>query len=114
MGSKHDEKARPLSPEKGSLSVWTPDRVKQELADRGTSLSQLARDHGYSDAYLRNALVRPLLAGEQIIAAALGVDAKDIWPDRYNENGKPDYREFTLRRRMKAVLLAKSLNRSAA
>ncbi len=95
-----------------SLSGWTPEQVKDALADRGMTLSELARNNGYSDCYLRNTLVRPLFIGEQIIAKFLGVDAKAIWPDRYNDEGAADYREWAHKRRSKVLALRQQ--RSAA
>lgn len=70
------------------LSGWHPEDVKAAIRKKGHTLSSLSRSHGYSAAYLRNALQRPLFEGEQIIAAFLGVSPYSIWPDRYFRDGR--------------------------
>lgn len=71
------------------LSGWHPEKVKAAVRMRGVTLSQLARDHGFGESYLRNTLIRPLYRGEQIIARFLRVPAKEIWPQRYKPDGTP-------------------------
>lgn len=112
MSGKRDQNAPKNGLGGGSLSGWTPNQVKDALAERGTNLSELARRFDFAESYLRNALYRPLHTGEQIIAKFLGVEAKEIWPDRYDDNGKPDCREWSRKRREK--VLAMRPHRSAA
>ena len=69
------------------LSGWHPEDVKAAIRKKGESLASLARKIGFSEAYLRNALIRPLYRGEQIIARFIGVPAHRIWPDRYDSDG---------------------------
>jgi len=69
------------------LKGWHPEDVKAAVRKSGQTLTSLSLSHGFSDAYLRNALRRPLYEGEQIIARFLGVDPYLIWPDRYHEDG---------------------------
>lgn len=80
-----------MSRENPHLSGWHPEDVKAAIRKKGKTLSDLSRDNDYSDAYLRNALMRPLYDAEQIIARFIGVPAKLIWPDRYNKDGTPNY-----------------------
>jgi Ner family transcriptional regulator len=72
-----------------SFSGWHPADVKAAIQKRGFSLTALALLNGYSEAYLRMTLQRPMPRGEAIIARVLGVPAKLIWPDRYDANGRP-------------------------
>ncbi len=96
---------------KTSLSGWHPEDVKAAIRKRGKTLSDLSRDHQFSEAYLRNALCRPLFEAEQIIARFLGVPAQEIWPDRYNTDGEADYRPWSAARRAKFVQLQRAASR---
>lgn len=98
MRTLHDRNA-PLSPLSRSLSAWHPEDVKAAIRKKGKTLSDLSREHGYSEAYLRNALSRPLHDGEQIIARFLGVPAQEVWPDRYDQEGNPTYRYWLVSHR---------------
>jgi len=60
---------------------WHPAQVKAALEMAGTNLSQLAREHAYG--HINEVLYRPWLAAEQIVAKALGKEAREIWPSRY-------------------------------
>lgn len=91
-----------MNPQARHLSAWHPEDVKAAIRKRGVTLSYLSIKHGYSDAYLRNALYRPLFDAEQIIARFLGVQAQIIWPDRYTQDGDPDYRRWTEKQRARA------------
>ena len=46
------------------LSGWEPEDVKCAIWKKGETLASLARKHDFSEAYLRNALIRPLYRGE--------------------------------------------------
>ena len=49
-------------------------------------MRQLSLKHGYSNgSTLKNALDRPWLKGERIIAEAIGVPAEVIWASRYEQ-----------------------------
>lgn len=54
-----------------SKKDWHPADIIAALKKKGTTLS--------------NALFRPWTKGELIIANALGVEAKRIWPSRYRK-----------------------------
>lgn len=92
MGQKHR-----------SLSGWHPAEVKAEVEMRGQTLAGLARRHGFSESYLRNALMRPLYRGEQIISGFIGIPAQEIWPDRYDRSGVPNYRVWRKHRQRRAA-----------
>lgn len=62
---------------------WHPADVKAALEKRGISLRQLAKAHGYS--HFQRVLTSQWWAAEQIVAKALEMDAKQIWPSRYRQ-----------------------------
>lgn len=70
---------------------------------KGATLAGLARRHGFSESYLRNALMRPLYRGEQIIARFIGIPAHEIWPDRYDSHGVPAYRAWRKHQQRRAA-----------
>jgi len=73
--------APPKNP--AQLRAW----IKFQLELRGTNLSKLADDAGLSRNAVRHALHRVYPRGERIIARAIGLEPKAIWPDRYDEHG---------------------------
>ena len=62
---------------------WHKAYISAALKEKGTNLSALAEANNYSRNGLRNALYRPYPKAEKIIAKAIGVTPKDIWPSRY-------------------------------
>lgn len=88
-----------MSRENRRLSGWHPEDVKAAVRKKGVTLSDLSRNNGFSEAYLRNALVRPIYDAQRIIAAFLKVPAQDIWPDRYDAEGNPDVSAWRRSRR---------------
>lgn len=64
---------------------WHPADIIAALKKKGTTLTELSRQSGYAPSTLSNALARPWTKGEMIIANALGVEAKRIWPSRYRK-----------------------------
>ncbi|MEK2041092.1 helix-turn-helix domain-containing protein [Vibrio parahaemolyticus] len=62
---------------------WHRADVISALKKNGTSMAALSRENGLSSGSLYNALARPWPKGELIIAAAIGVEPKEIWPTRY-------------------------------
>ena len=69
---------------------WTRDKVLAELAKAGWSLRRLALHHEIGPSTLQQVLYRPYPRGEQRIAEALGLEPKQIWPTRYDDNGEPN------------------------
>ncbi|MGB0732182.1 MAG: helix-turn-helix domain-containing protein [Pontibacterium sp.] len=65
---------------------WHPADVKAAIAKKGTTIAELARQHGYSSATsFYNALKMPYPKIERIIAAFLELRPEDIWPSRYEK-----------------------------
>lgn len=62
---------------------WHPADVLAALKKRGNSLAALSVAHGYHPTAAGKALKRRWPALEALIAEAIGVPAKDIWPSRY-------------------------------
>jgi Ner family transcriptional regulator len=91
------------NPQRPILSGWHPEDVKAAIRKKGVTLSELSIRHGYSDAYLRNALQRPIFDAEQIIARFLRTPANQIWPDRYDDDGKPNYAKWRDLQRQRAL-----------
>lgn len=74
---------------------WHPADIIAALKKRGTSLARISREAGLSSSTLANALHRPWPKGEFIIAQAIGLSPKIIWPDRYtDEKGHEIIRRF--------------------
>jgi Ner family transcriptional regulator len=92
-----------VSPKTRPLSAWHPEDVKAAIRKRGVTLTDLSLKHDFSEAYLRNALRRPLREAEVIIANFLGLKPEQIWPDRYDANGNPDYVGWRQRRKAKTM-----------
>ncbi len=63
--------------------VWHPTDIIAALRKRKTTLAAVSREVGLSSSTLANALNRPLLKGERLIAYALSMPASEIWPNRY-------------------------------
>jgi Ner family transcriptional regulator len=69
---------------------WSPAKILAAVREKGGTYAGIARAYGIKDpAAPCKATKFPLYAGEQAIANFLGVPAKTIWPDRYDENGVP-------------------------
>jgi Ner family transcriptional regulator len=95
------ENSPSMSRQDRQLSGWHPEDVKAAIRKKGVTLTELALRNGFSESYLRNALRRPLHDGEQIIARFLKVPAEQIWPDRYDADGTPNYRKWRELQRMR-------------
>ncbi len=59
--------------------------ITAALRDVGWQVSTLSKAKGVD---LKNALDRPWIRGEEIIAETLGVKPEQIWPVRYRERSK--------------------------
>jgi Ner family transcriptional regulator len=66
-----------------------PEVIKAQLRMRGKTLSGIAARARppISRPSICAALTRPYALGESLIARALGEEAKNIWPSRYDEQG---------------------------
>jgi Ner family transcriptional regulator len=78
---------------------WHKADIIAGLHKKGTSLAALSRAARLSSSTLANALTRPWPKGEFLIAEALGVHPREIWPERYfGEDGKPFDRASLMRK----------------
>jgi len=82
----NNAKSSPISPEIGTgISDWHRADVIAALKKRGMNITALSRDNGLAAGTLANALRAPWPKGEKIIADALGLEPRDIWPTRYSQ-----------------------------
>ncbi|MFZ5581968.1 MAG: helix-turn-helix domain-containing protein [Pseudomonadota bacterium] len=73
---------------KASRKDWHPADIKAELEKAGWTLRALAAHHQLkSSSTLSHTFERSYPLNERRIAEAIGVEPKDIWPSRYNEDG---------------------------
>ena len=73
---------------------WHNAKIIAELRMQAQkSLRQLSEDNNLSPNTLAQALQRPYPKAERIIAAAIGVPPKTIWPSRYNDDGSTSRRK---------------------
>lgn len=68
---------------------WHPEEIKARLRMRGTTLAALSLAHGLHAATVSAVLRRPAARVQAIIADALGIDPRRIWPSRYLADGSP-------------------------
>ncbi|WP_298978460.1 helix-turn-helix transcriptional regulator [uncultured Psychrobacter sp.] len=73
-----------LTTQKKMPEDWHQADIIAALKKAGTNMSALGEAKGYSRNSLRNALYRPYPKAEKIIADALNLKPKDIWPSRYS------------------------------
>lgn len=77
---------------KKTAKDWHRADIIAALHKAGWSLRQLSLQHGYSQAStLKNALDRPWLKGERIIAEAIGVPAEEIWAARFAQRSNKKF-----------------------
>lgn len=73
---------------------WHNAKIIAELKIRAKkSLRQLSEENKLSPGTLSQALQRPYPNAERIIAAAIGIGPKTIWPSRYNSDGTSSRRK---------------------
>jgi Ner family transcriptional regulator len=76
------------SPEQEPEDAHAAD-IKAALEKRGLTLAKISRDAGYSSTAAGRALRTPWPALEEVIAEALDLEPKQIWPSRYDISGIP-------------------------
>ena len=76
------------TPKKPASLSWHPAYIVYQLRVKGMSLRRLGGLHNYAPGSLQIALYKPWPAAEKIIADFLGVPPQEIWPSRYDGNGK--------------------------
>lgn len=62
---------------------WHVEDIKCELRKRRITLKSLSINAGLAPSTLNNALRVSYPKAERIIAEALGLEPRDIWPSRY-------------------------------
>ena len=72
---------------------WHREDIKAAVAKAGETFLTLAEKHGLGATTVRQALDRPYLNSEQIIADAIGVAPAEIWPERYERRAEKARRE---------------------
>lgn len=70
------------------MKDWHPEDIKAQVRKRGLTLAQLARNHEIPEQQVRHALVIPRKRAERVIADFLGIAPNNIWPSRYEANGR--------------------------
>ena len=88
---------------------WHPADIKAALEKKGVTLRKLAQAHGYS--HFQRVLSTHWWAAEQIVAKALEMDPKDIWPSRYDKprtNAKKRTRNISVTRTGRIVVEARA------
>ncbi|OQR35880.1 hypothetical protein BWR15_06005 [Pseudomonas sp. T] len=66
--------------------------IKYQLRAKGSSLAILARELDLTGSAVKNAKRRPYPHVERAIAQKLGLQAMEIWPERWASNDEP-YRQ---------------------
>ena len=75
-----------LGQEGENIPDWHPADVLAALKKRGLSLAGLSVAHGYHATAAGKALKRSWPALEMVIAEAIGVPPRQIWPSRYGSD----------------------------
>jgi lambda repressor-like predicted transcriptional regulator len=73
-------------------AIW----LQGELKWRGTSLAAIAAAKGWHRSAVYRALYQPSLPQEQAIAEALGVELRELFPERYDRKGRRLHRARAL------------------
>lgn len=68
---------------------WHSADIKAELEKAGWSLRRLSVARGLAPQSLQKALHAPWPRAEALIADALGLRPRDLWPTRYHVDGTP-------------------------
>jgi lambda repressor-like predicted transcriptional regulator len=72
------------NPNSRERSLW----AQAELKRIGSSLAEIARENGWSRPCVSNAMFRAADPQERAIAAKLGVTQQQLFPERFNPQGK--------------------------
>lgn len=67
---------------------WHPADIRAAIVKRGKTLTGLALESGLDGSACRAALIRPLPNAEMAISRLLGVPLHELWPDRWDEEGR--------------------------
>ncbi|WP_084631172.1 helix-turn-helix domain-containing protein [Ferrimonas senticii] len=66
---------------------WHPADIRAALEKNGTNMAEIARANGIAPPTIRAVQNRKYERGQQLIAAALNKDPREIWPSRYRKEG---------------------------
>ncbi|WP_374653078.1 transcriptional regulator [Dongia sp.] len=61
-----------------------PEEIRYRLNRKGLTFADIERQHGLKSGIARMTSRHPHIAGEQAIAAALGLAPHQIWPSRFD------------------------------
>jgi Ner family transcriptional regulator len=89
MSASDTPKKRPIGRNDYPAENWHAADVQAELRKAGWTFRRLAKHHGYASVWITKALYEPAPMAEGIIAEAIGVHPKEIWPTRYDHAGNP-------------------------
>ena len=67
--------------------IWDKEDIKAAIRKRVKSLAALSLKWGFSESAISKALTTPCPNVEKRIARFLGVDRRELWPDRYDAKG---------------------------
>ncbi len=67
---------------------WHAEDIKAAVRKRGTTLAALARSAGIPPSACQNALKAPHSHGEAVISEFLGIPMRELWPDRFDAQGR--------------------------
>jgi Ner family transcriptional regulator len=79
----------PTNVHASEMKDWHPADVLAALKKRGLTLAGLSVANGYHATAAGKALKNPWPALEKLIATALGLEPRAIWPNRYTDDGTP-------------------------
>lgn len=75
---------------KPAATDWHPADVIAALRKVNWSLRQLSLVNQLKPGTVNKALIQAYPKAEKIIADALGIEPRDIWPTRYHADGTPN------------------------
>jgi Ner family transcriptional regulator len=75
---------------------WHPADVVAAIRKAGSSIRRLSLAHGFAEGSLRVALNRQWPNAEQILAEAIGLRPHQIWPSRYERDGRPKRKRWDI------------------
>ncbi|WP_334128245.1 helix-turn-helix domain-containing protein [Sneathiella sp.] len=68
---------------------WNRHLILAEIKSRFGTLNEFADTTPLKPSHFSVALARPYPKAEALIAHGLGIDAKELWPDRYRHSENP-------------------------
>ena len=72
-----------------SAPDWHSEDIKAAIRKTGVTLTALSVAAGFSPSAVRTCLLVPIPRVQAAIARHLGLKPQDIWPSRYDANGRP-------------------------